>query len=81
MVLVIIVSRFYQFLSTTPFALCSPMFFKIWHVLTKSENHRVKNRQEWGKAQCQEDYCSWKEESTQGSLKIEFKDTDKSTTH
>lgn len=34
-----------------------------------------------GKGIMSEDYCNWKEESTQGSLKIEFEDTDKSTIH
>lgn len=80
-VLILIVNGFYQLLSTTSSILFSSISFIILHVLPRSENHRVKNRQEWGKAQCQKDYCNWKEESTQGSLKIEFKAIDKSKTH
>lgn len=34
---------------------------------------RVKDRQEWRKAPCWQDYWGWKEGSIQGSLKIECK--------
>lgn len=34
---------------------------------------RVKDRQEWRKAQCWQGYWNWKEGSIQASLKIELK--------